>query len=295
MRRLCILLALALTAAAPTPGFHYFTALDHRQIAYTVQGEGPPMVVIPGGPGLDGAYMRVAVQGLRARSYVMDPRGTGRSHVPERLGDISLRALVSDIEELRKSLHVNRWIVMGHSFGGFIAQAYAANYPEHIQALILVSSTAPDLSVETQVQEQMSARLSPADRAAMARARELNKTNPDAAQRLQMQTLLPKFFADRKNFKKLQPYLAPEHNSTAMARVMFEDLQQNQYAGSLQNLHAPVLVVYGQKDAGVDTFVHAILKATSARVAIVKNAGHFIWLEQPGVFDSTVNTFINNL
>lgn len=295
MRFLAALFTLALLAAAPALPFHSFTSLDHRHIAYTVQGDGSPMVVIPGGPGLDGAYMREAVRGLHARAYVIDPRGTGRSPVPEQTGTISLRALVSDLEQLRISQHINRWIVMGHSFGGFVAQTYAANYPQHVTALILVSSSAPDLALEGQVQQQINERLSASDKAALQHAKELSTSDPDAASRLQMDTLMPHFFADRSKWPKFAPYMHPPHNSYAMARALYPDLTQNHYAGSLENLHRPVLIMYGQQDGGVDTFVRAIRQTTNGRVAIVKNAGHFMWLEQPKVFNDTINTFLNNL
>lgn len=285
--------ALLVTGAASAVPFHTFASSDGHRIAYTVQGAGPAMAVLPGGPGLDGAYMRIGVRGLHARSYVIDPRGTGASRMPETTRNITVAAMLDDLERLRASLRLQRWIVMGHSFGGYLAQAYAARYPEHVRALVLVSSSAPDLSLESQVQQQFYGQLSAQDRATLAGLRNLQRTDPDRAMQTQMDTLLPYFFAGRSNWPKVKPYMDPPHNSYAMARALYSDLGAVHNAGSLRALKAPVLVLYGEKDGGVDVFSRAILDNTrNAHLAVVRGAGHFVWVEQPAVFRDTVNAFL---
>jgi proline iminopeptidase len=289
-------LAVMLAAASPASSFHYFTSSDRQHIAYTVQGSGDAMLAIPGGPGLDGAYLRRAVQGLNARSYVIDIRGTGASHVAATQQNITVEKIVDDFETLRKSLHLRSWIVMGHSFGGYLAQAYAARYPGSVRALILVSSTAPDLRLEGAVQQSVSRILSPGDREKLGRAASISRFNPDAAAREQTDIILPYFFADRSKWPQVKPLVDPPHNSYAMARALYPDLSTHAFAGSLRTFRNPVLVLYGEKDGGVDTFSRSILdNAPSARLGVVQNAGHFIWVEQPHVFDNTVNTFLASL
>ena len=286
-------LLLVLSVVSPAVPFRYVTSGDHRRIAYTVQGAGPAMVVVPGGPGLDGAYMREAVKGLDATAYVIDPRGTGASHVPETPAYITVGKIVDDMDSLRESLHLNTWIVMGHSFGGYIAQAYTARYPNRVRALILVSSTAPDLGTEAQVQQQMSSMLTQSDRAKLRRLQMLSRTDADAAMQGQMDTLLPYFFADRAKWPAIKPLMDPPHNSYAMARALYADLSLRHNAGSLRGFRMPAMAIYGQKDGGVDVFSRAILQNTgNARIAVVTDAGHFIWLEQPAVFRRTVNAFL---
>ena len=72
---------------------------------------------------------------------IYDQRGTGRSFIknPDST-NITMRLMVEDIERLRKHLHIDKLVIMGHSFGGMLASYYAAFYPEHIKALILSSS-----------------------------------------------------------------------------------------------------------------------------------------------------------
>jgi proline iminopeptidase len=197
------------------------------------------------------------------------------------------------METLRRTLHIGRWIVMGHSFGGYLAQAYASRYSGSVRALILISSSAPDLKLEGQVQQQMAAQLSPRDRAKIASLGGLYRRNPDAAMQQQMDTLLPYFMADRRNWPKIKPLMDPPHNSYAMSRALYADLASHYEAGSLHMLHVPVLAIYGEKDGGVDLFSQAIRANTNgARIAVVAGAGHFIWLEQPEVYRATINRFL---
>jgi proline iminopeptidase len=289
-------MAFMLAAVAPAPQFRYFSSSDRHRIAYTVQGAGDPMLVIPGGPGIDGDYLRRAVVGLRARSYVIDIRGTGASHVAQTPANITVDKILNDFEAMRKALHLRSWIVMGHSFGGYLAQAYAARYPDSARALVLVSSTAPDLRLEGSVEQSVSAMLTQDDRAKLGRLSRTPRLSPDTAAREQTDTILPYFFADRSKWPQVKPLVDPPHNSYAMARALYPDLAVHSYAGSLHTYQNPVLVLYGERDGGVDVFSKSIFANTpTARLGIVKDAGHFIWVEQPRVFDGTVNNFLASL
>ena len=81
----------------------------------------------------------VAEQLARSHRVVLfDQRGTGLSRPAELDGTtISIRTMIEDIEAVRTSLGIAEWVVMGHSFGGLRAMAYAAQHPEPVRALIL--------------------------------------------------------------------------------------------------------------------------------------------------------------
>lgn len=116
---------------------------------YESCGTGPVIVIIPGGPGLDAAYMLPVARWLAAdgrRAVLLEPRGTGASRAA--IGDgsrLTLAGSIADIEALRQSLGVERITILGHSFGGATAQAYAAAHPGQVETLILLDSTGPNL------------------------------------------------------------------------------------------------------------------------------------------------------
>ena len=72
--------------------------------------------------------------------YAFDLLGFGRSSRPNFDSDPeeAERQYIDSIEEWRKELQLDRFILLGHSFGGFLASAYALRFPEYIKGLILV-------------------------------------------------------------------------------------------------------------------------------------------------------------
>lgn len=107
------------------------------------EGEGFPMVLVHGGPGATHHYFHPAFSQAASFAKVVyyDQRGCGISDYQPGEGYTLIQA-TDDLENLRKSLGFDRWIVLGHSYGGFLAQYYAVRYPDSVAGLVLVSSKA---------------------------------------------------------------------------------------------------------------------------------------------------------
>lgn len=103
----------------------------------SVLGHGPDVVVLPGGPGSVNylAADELAPRGRRA--WYPDPRGVGRSPG----GPHSMAEAVADLEETRRSQGVDRWVVLGHSWGGDLAVRYALDHPESVSRVVAVAGT----------------------------------------------------------------------------------------------------------------------------------------------------------
>ena len=94
-------------------------------LRYTVHGQGAPVLLLAGGPGMSGDYMLpIAEQLGDYQTIVLDQRGTGRSAM-ERLepATMTLALAVDDVERLRMHLGLETWTVLGHSWGGVLAMA----------------------------------------------------------------------------------------------------------------------------------------------------------------------------
>ncbi|PER24915.1 MULTISPECIES: alpha/beta fold hydrolase [Bacillus] len=72
---------------------------------------------------------------------MLDQRGVCRSEVITEVESFGLSDLVEDCEELRKVLQVEKWSVIGHSFGGYLALLYAETYPNSIEKIIFEGPT----------------------------------------------------------------------------------------------------------------------------------------------------------
>lgn len=103
----------------------------------------PSFVMLHGGPGYDHSNLRRFHMPLaRAAQLVFfDQRGRGRSDrsVP---GNWTLARWADDVKSLCDALGIQKPIVMGASFGGMVAQTYAARHPDHPRALVLHSTAA---------------------------------------------------------------------------------------------------------------------------------------------------------
>ena len=119
------------------------------RIFFKTLGKGLPLLLLHGGPGADHSDFLPHLQPL-ARNFrlvLVDQRGSGRS---ERLTDVTrytLDYMVKDLERLRAHLRLKRWVVLGHSFGGILAQAYATRHPRRVAGLILAGTASSARSV----------------------------------------------------------------------------------------------------------------------------------------------------
>lgn len=100
--------------------------------------QGLPVVVLHGGPASGcSALQRRLFDPAAFRIVLFDQRGCGRSTPRGSLADNDTAALVRDIEQLRRTLHIGRWIVFGGSWGASLAIAYAASHPAACLGVIL--------------------------------------------------------------------------------------------------------------------------------------------------------------
>ena len=100
--------------------------------------QGKPVVFLHGGPGGGTSpAMRRFFNPKRYRIVLFDQRGCGKSTPHASLVDNTTWHLVSDIEQLREHLGIERWQVFGGSWGSTLALAYAQKHPERVTELVL--------------------------------------------------------------------------------------------------------------------------------------------------------------
>ncbi|HYO99568.1 MAG TPA: prolyl aminopeptidase [Pyrinomonadaceae bacterium] len=100
--------------------------------------EGLPVVFLHGGPGGGTVpdYRRF-FDPAAYRIVLFDQRGAGQSTPHANLEDNTTWHLVSDIEQIREHLGIDRWVVFGGSWGSTLALAYAETHPARTRALVL--------------------------------------------------------------------------------------------------------------------------------------------------------------
>lgn len=119
--------------------FHLRTP-DAQRLYVRLSGppHGEPWLVLHGGPGSGcAASMAAWFDPQRHRVVMPDQRGAGRSTPAGSLRRNNVAALLADLEQLRATLGIGRWGVVGGSWGATLALAYAARYPHAVAALVL--------------------------------------------------------------------------------------------------------------------------------------------------------------
>jgi proline iminopeptidase len=277
------------------------TTRDGRRLAYRREGEGPVLVCHGGGPGLSSLYLGdLAGLGGELELVLLDPRGTGGSTRPSDPRAYAIDDYVSDLEELREHLGLERMQLLGHSHGGIVAIAYAARHPERVERLILASTLA---------------RFSPEQEGAMAAAVEGHADEPwyeDARAALEAEeagdfetdeelaelTLreFPFYFARYGDEERayLDTLRGDTPNADALRLFNQEQVPTFDLRPELPRIAAPTLVITGEVDFITGPLSAAELSEgiTGAETVLLPGCGHFIFVEAPGVFRDAVLAFL---
>ena len=117
--------------------------VDDEHTLYVEQSGNPngiPVIFLHGGPGsgCQPGHRRL-FDPQNFHVVAMDQRGAGRSTPHASLNNNTTWDLVNDIEKLRKQLAIEKWMVVGGSWGATLAMAYAQYYPEHVSAIVVRS------------------------------------------------------------------------------------------------------------------------------------------------------------
>lgn len=119
-----------------------FVTVHGAKLWYESEGSGPPLVLIAGGPGYahDAFHPWFSAFAAKHRVIYFDALGRGKSERPKDTQEYTLARDVDDLEGLRTALGLGKIDVLGHSYGGIVAQSYALRYPTPVRHLILADT-----------------------------------------------------------------------------------------------------------------------------------------------------------
>jgi proline iminopeptidase len=117
-----------------------FAEVNGAKLWYYAEGKGPPLLIIPGGPGQSHKYLYPHFLALKDTHRVIyfDAFGRGRSDKAKKPEEYTIARDVEDVEGLRKALGLEKVRLLGFSYGGMVAQSYALKYPGSVDRLLLV-------------------------------------------------------------------------------------------------------------------------------------------------------------
>ncbi|MFQ5535934.1 MAG: alpha/beta fold hydrolase [Gemmatimonadota bacterium] len=273
-------------------------SLEGARIFYEVVGTGDPVLVVHGGPGLDHNYLRPGLDALAgvAQLIYYDQRGTGRSTGVLDSAHINLDRFVEDMDALREVLGHDRIAVLGHSFGGLLALAYAARFPERTRALVLVAPAEPGRRWRTAAAARLADARSPADSAALAElaaSEALAAGDPATVSRYYRlvfrATVRDPAVVDRLNLDLMG---TTARNGREVARLLGASVSGVNWDEVLARIQAPTLIVHGRFDPTPTAMARELADRIPEARLVVLETGHFPFVEDPAALVSAVTTFL---
>ncbi|HWF57597.1 MAG TPA: alpha/beta fold hydrolase [Candidatus Dormibacteraeota bacterium] len=248
-------------------------APDGTELAVTVAGDGPWLLLIPG----LGAT-RVVFEPLMAlltphfRVAVYDQRGIGASQLTP--GPYTTEQLGDDAAAVLDGLAIAQAGVLGASFGGLVAQQLAVRHPERVAALLL-AATGPGSAAGARAP----------DPAASAALLGKGARTPEEAYRLACTVLYSlRFQAEHPEFIEAQVRDRARHPVAARAfQAQLAASRAHDVWEKLPSIAAPTLVLHGSEDLVMPLANAELLweRIPGARHDVFEGAGHLFFHEQP--------------
>jgi proline iminopeptidase len=281
---------------------------------YTVSfGRGAPLVVVHGGPGASHDYFLPYLLPLARhnRLVFIDERGSGRSEKLEDASKYTVEAMAEDVEAVRRALGLGKVNLLGHSYGGVLAQVYAFKYPGNLSHLVLCS-TFHSTRAMNEVFKQMRERMSPELRARIdameakglyghGKDYEKHRYTNDYMIAAWGEGYFPYIYRNRPD---------PNHDPVANGNMSWDlyremwgshgefvidgNLASVEYADRLGSIKVPTLITVGDHDE-CDPSLSRDMNARipGSKLVVLPNSGHMTFVDQPRMFNKAVDEFLN--
>lgn len=304
-------------AASAKPGF--WEVEPGIRLHYFSHGTGQPVLVLHGGPGFPFVKPLAALEPLtnRFQFFYYDQRGCGDSSRPfDRFasqnyfanaraleGTLGIGAQVADIERIRRILGQEKLILVGHSFGGFLATMYAVEFPDRVQALVLVAPANVLVFPQKngffeQIRQRLPAARQPEFDAFLGQHLNFRKLfTKSEAEWAALNRQLGLYFLDASGTASDPAYKNGPPNGGWMVQALYLSMgQRHDYRAALRRVTAPTLVLHGADDFLPDCGQYAE-GMPNARAQVIAapaggKAGHFLFNDQPELFGQAVQSFL---
>lgn len=253
-------------------------------------GAGFPLVLLHGGPGLDHTMFRPWLDPLgdEFRLIYVDERGQGRSDRVDP-ATLTLSVWAHDVDLLAEALELERFALLGHSFGAIIATAHAI---EHGTADGYILSAGGDSSAALEADVALALDALGEDGGAIAKSWEDEKAvQTEAEFAALMQVQMPFHFAGAvpPDFGG-QTLYAPEVLRHA-ANAGYGDFD---YSPHLERVRRPTLVIVGEHDRTTPQRAAQALHEgiRGSELVVIPGAGHMSYVESPDAYLAAVRAFV---
>jgi proline iminopeptidase len=295
--RICLIFLATLAAIPVLARDENGTTFEGKSatIYYEVLGSGSatPLIVVNGGPGFDHTYEHVSsawdVLAKKRRVIFYDQRGTGRS--PSAKGQTyTLADQINDLEDLRAHLGADRIELLGHSWGGYLVMAYAAQHPEHISHLIIVDSAAPKFKDTIFLFDNVF----PEGTERQHSVSFAEEMGDKGASDTDLREYFSMLFYSPQNRDKFLATVSPSVYRKDINEAVEKDIERFDLNPEIRKFRFPTLVITGRYDMNVAPVVaYKIHQAIpGSHFAVFERSGHLPFFEEPDAFVPVMEEFL---
>ncbi len=263
------------------------------------RGAGFPLLLLHGGPGLDhrmfGDYLDPLADAYRL--ILVDQRSQGRSD-PTPEGTWSLGQMAADVSALARSLGLDRYAVLGHSFGSFVALQHAVDHPG-AAALTIVSGGVPSARYLEHVDANLAA-FEPIElrrQVADSWEREKSARTADEVARL-LHDQQPFHFADPRD-RRIAEYEARSDGAVYSPDVLRFFANQEYGAIEVEDrlgaITQPTLILVGRHERVCSVPAAEAMAAgiPQSELVVFENSGHMTFVEENKLYLEVVRGFLD--
>lgn len=283
-------------------------------LIYTTSfGRGDPLVLLHGGPGASHDYFLPYLLPLvrHNRLVFIDERGSGRSERLEDVSKYSVEAMVEDIEAVRQTLGLGKINLLGHSFGGVLAQAYALKYQANLGHLVLCS-TFHSTRALNDVFRTMKANMSPELRAQIEKMEKagLYGHGKDYEKNRYSNAYMIAAWGEGYFPYLYQNHPDPNYDPVQSGNMSWDlyremwgshgefvvdgNLVSVEYADRLGTIRVPTLITVGDHDESDPALAQEMnARIPGSKLVVLPRSGHMTFVDQPGTFLSAVEDFLH--
>lgn len=277
-----------------------FVEVEDAKLFYREAGQGSPLIVLHGGPGLTQNYLLPAMDQLADKNHVIfyDQRGCGQSTGAINDDTMTVEQYVADLDKLRQSFNLEKISILGHSWGGFLAMQYAIAHPEHVEKLIL-SNSCPASFDEYALFEQNWVRLMKPympEIELIQQTKEYTEGNPDLVEKLfRIMFRVYCYNPVKANLLNLREPANVNVNGAKILGIFNKNVLGKPFNlhPALKNLKIQTLVIHGDHDPIPPITaqnLHDSIKGS--KYILMKECGHFPYVEDPNTYFKHLREFL---
>jgi proline iminopeptidase len=291
-----------------------FVGVGGMFIYYQEIGTGEPLVILHGGPGASHDYLLPYLIPLAKtnRLVFIDERGSGRSTKLDDPSGYTVEAMAEDVEAVRRALGLGKINLLGHSYGGVLAQAYALKYQDNLGHLILASTFHSTRQLNGTFKRMMAAmtpelrgRIEAMEKAGLygnGKDYEKNRYVTPYMVAAWGEGYFPYLYRrhpdpnyDPADGGKMSWDLYREMWGSHGEFVVDGNLSSVEYADRLGSLHVPTLILLGDHDECEPAIAQDMQRCIpGSKLVMLPQSGHMTFVDQPTLFLEAVEEFVRS-